>query len=438
MNTVLYWFRNDLRVTDNPGLLKACEAERVIAVYCFNPKHFENTTYGFPKTGPFRTRFRIESLKDLKHRLDELNISLFVYQDQPFKILPKLIKQLGITSVFLQREWTSEECEERDAVKSALDTPISFHEIEDGFLFHPDDLPYKTTSAIPEIFTEFRKRCEKLCAVREPLPPPVPKEPSNRLAVPDNIPELSAFNFIPIPPEPRSAFPFSGGSAVAWERIENYFWKDQRLSFYKHTRNGLVGTAYSTKLSPWLADGSLSAREVYAEVKKYERLVIKNQDTYWLIFELIWRDYFRYISRKHGNRIFGRSGIRNTLASSNTDAAHLQQWTCGATKNDFINANMIELLKTGWMSNRGRQNVASYWVRHLRQDWRIGAAWFEYLLVDYDVHSNWCNWMYNSGVGNDPRDRTFNPDLQASRYDADGQFRKRWLQPTLFDLNPEA
>ena len=438
MKTALYWFRNDLRVTDNPGLRKACEAEKVIVVYCFNPKLYETTPYGFPKTGPYRTRFRIESVRDLKQHLKGLNISLLVALQEPYTVLPKMIRELGITDVFLQREWTAEECEERDAVQSAIDSSISFHETEDGFLFHPNDLPYKTVSAIPEVFTEFRKRCEKYCSVREPLPAPLPKDATNLLAITDSIPELGDFNFNAIPPEPRSAFPFSGGSAAGRDRIEDYFWKHERLSFYKHTRNGLLGTEYSSKLSPWLADGSLSVREVYAEVKKYEKLVVKNQDTYWLIFELIWRDYFRYISRKHGNRIFGPSGIRNSTDLRPSKSNYLQQWTQGETKNDFINANMIELLKTGWMSNRGRQNVASYWVRHLKQDWRIGAAWFEYLLVDYDVHSNWCNWMYNSGVGNDPRDRTFNPDLQASRYDAEGRFRRLWLQPTLFDLNSQA
>jgi deoxyribodipyrimidine photo-lyase len=93
---------------------------------------------------------------------------------------------------------------------------------------------------------------------------------------------------------------------------------------------------------------------------------------------------------------------------------------------------MKELALTGWMSNRGRQNVASFWAKEWQQDWRYGAAYFESLLLDYDVHSNWCNWMYNSGVGNDPRDRTFNIGRQAHMYDAQGKFQRLWLQDTLF------
>ena len=98
-----------------------------------------------------------------------------------------------------------------------------------------------------------------------------------------------------------------------------------------------------------------------------------------------------------------------------------------------MNANMIELAQTGWMSNRGRQNVASYFSKDMGLDWRIGAAYFESMLIDYDVHSNYGNWMYVAGVGNDPRDRKFNVALQAERYDPNGRFQRTWLQTSLFE-----
>ena len=152
-----------------------------------------------------------------------------------------------------------------------------------------------------------------------------------------------------------------------------------------------------------------------------------------MVFELIWRDYFKYISMKHGDALFKLGGIQSRSYDWDHSQEAFKDWSRGRTSNDFINANMIELARTDWMSNRGRQNTASYWAKTLKQDWRIGAAWFEYLLLDYDVHSNWGNWMYNSGVGNDPRDRVFSPDTQASRYDPDGRFRRTWIQPSLFD-----
>jgi len=193
-----------------------------------------------------------------------------------------------------------------------------------------------------------------------------------------------------------------------------------------------VGKDYSSKLSAWLANGSISARTIYWEVKRYEKEIGANEDTYWLIFELIWRDYFKYISLKHGNKIFQLQGILGKNYDWKFHPKAFQQWTNRQTKEPFVNANMIELQQTGWMSNRGRQNVASFWAKEWEQDWRIAAAYFESMLIDYDVHSNYGNWIYNSGVGNDPRDRKFNIKRQAEMYDANGAFQKLWLQTSLF------
>ncbi|MGY8914977.1 MAG: FAD-binding domain-containing protein, partial [Flavobacteriales bacterium] len=184
--------------------------------------------------------------------------------------------------------------------------------------------------------------------------------------------------------------------------------------------------------SAWLANGSVSPLTIYWEVKSFERDIQKNQDTYWLIFELIWRDYFKYIALKHENKIFKLGGLLNKDYEWGTDVKLRNQWVSGTTKYPFVNANMQELALTGWMSNRGRQNVASFWSKEICQDWRIGAAYFESMLIDYDVHSNWGNWMYNSGVGNDPRDRKFNIGRQTEMYDPSGKFQKLWLQETLF------
>ncbi|MEJ2585118.1 MAG: DASH family cryptochrome [Robiginitalea sp.] len=432
MTTALHWFRNDLRVSDNFSLLQACKADKVLAVYCFDPRFFERDAYGFPRTGSFRAQFLRETVRDLRDCLRQRNIPLFVFHGCPEEVLPGLVTRFGVTQINAQREWTRDEVRIRDAVLSRLPVEVRFKEHYDQFLYHPEEVPYAGFSKIPEVFTRFRKACEKQVKVRQCLPPPG-KRPETHWVEPEgNIPELEHLELSPFPSDPRSAFPFQGGSTAAWDRLQSYFWEDRRLSFYKKTRNGLLGTDYSSKFSPWLANGSLSAREVYCEVRKYEREVVRNQDTYWLIFELIWRDYFKYISLKHGDRIFQLGGIRGAEQPWGHSKEVLQSWVNGETDNDFVNANMRELSLTGWMSNRGRQNVASYWAKTLRQDWRAGAAWFESMLLDYDVHSNWGNWMYNSGVGNDPRDRKFNPSLQAERYDPKGKYRRLWLEPTLF------
>ena len=230
----------------------------------------------------------------------------------------------------------------------------------------------------------------------------------------------------------NTAFPFKGGETIAKERLGDYFFTRKRLGVYKKTRNGLIGRDYSSKFSPWLANGSISAQTIYWQVKAYEEEFGSNQSTYWLIFELIWRDYFKFLSIKHKNNLFKLEGIKQLDYQWNTDENLVRSWINGETNESFVNANMIELKKTGWMSNRGRQNVASYFAKELLLDWRIGAAYFESMLLDYDVHSNYGNWQYVAGVGNDPRDRKFNIKLQAERYDEKGKYQRMWLQPSLF------
>ncbi len=428
----IVWFRNDLRTKDQKSLFEACQqTENVLGVYCFDPRHFETMKYGFKKTEKYRAKFLIESVTQLHDNLKSLNISLWVEHDEPAKIFEKLAERYRIKTVFFQTEWTDEEKQVETEVKSVL-TNTDFIDHYNQFLFHPDDVPYNDFSQIPEVYTNFRKRCEKQCHVREEIPVPDKRSDENLLEINTQIPSLKDLGLEEFEVDSRSAFPFQGGEDSAWKRLQHYFWDTKKLQYYKKTRNELLGTDYSSKFSAWLANGSISAVSIYHEVKAFEKEIKKNQDTYWLIFELIWRDYFKYISLKHGNKIFQLGGILNKDYDWGTNKKAFQQWIQGNTPEPFVNANMIEIRETGFMSNRGRQNVNSYWAKEWKQDWRIGAAYFEAMLVDYDVHSNWGNWMYNSGVGNDPRDRKFNIKSQADRYDANGKYQRTWLQDTLF------
>lgn len=428
----LIWFRNDLRVEDNTSLTKACQGEKVVALYCFDPYYFENDLFGFKKTEKFRAQFLIETVAELKEKLKKLNIELLVYPKKPENSIPDVIQKHNITKVFLQKEWTQEEIDSLKRVRAKCDKLIMFEESFDQFLFHPEEILYKSYNDIPEVFTNFRKASEKNTIVRQPIPIPVAKSKSNLILNDTKIPSLSQLGLKAFEKDTRTAFSFAGGEIQGLNRINHYFWKTKKLAYYKKTRNGLLGTDYSSKFSPWLANGSLSPRIIYWQVKEFEERIQKNQDTYWLLFELTWRDYFKYISIKHGNLIFKIGGILKKEYDWGISEKLKQQWISGTTKEPFVNANMIELSRTGWMSNRGRQNVASFWSKELCQDWRIGAAYFESMLLDYDVHSNWGNWMYNSGVGNDPRDRKFNIKRQAEMYDPSGEYQRHWLQNTLF------
>ncbi|RCT54700.1 DASH family cryptochrome [Winogradskyella sp. KYW1333] len=426
----IVWFRNDLRIADNAVLTKASEqADKVIGLYCFDPRHFDKNRFGFKKIEKYRTGFLIESIHNLKAQLDALNIDLLVYHDLPENVIPKICEANQITDIYLQKEWTQEEVDTENTVK-AQTTDVNWHHIYNQFLYHPEDINFDV-SKTPQVFTVFRKKLEKYIDIREESSTTKLSQ-FNRIENNTSIPKLSDLSFVDFKSHPNSAFPFKGGETEAINRLNDYFFKTKKLGFYKKTRNGLAGVDYSSKFSPWLANGCISARTIYWKIKQFEKEHFKNQSTYWLIFELIWRDYFKYVSLKYGNQIFKLEGILQKDYEWSKNQNQLQKWINGETQSDFVNANMIELKETGWMSNRGRQNVASYFAKELELDWRIGASYFESLLLDYDVHSNYGNWMYVAGVGNDPRDRKFNVQLQAERYDASGKFRRIWLQPSLF------
>jgi deoxyribodipyrimidine photo-lyase len=427
MKNSLVWFRNDLRISDNSILTDACKmADKVIAVYCFDPRQYATGEFGFVKTGKFRAKFLIESVADLKQQLSRLNIPLFVSLKRPEDYIPGLIAAHRINQLHFQKEWTRDELEVENNVRKAIPEKLEIFSQFDQFLFHPDDIPFDHPQQIPMVFTAFRKKLEKYASVGEPLPLPPPLAETNNIDNETELPALTDLGHTDFDADPRSAMPFPGGELAAWQRIQQYFFESEHLKNYKQTRNGLVGTDYSSKFSPWLANGSISARSIYEQVLKFEEEVHKNSSTYWMIFELIWRDFFKYISLKHGDAIFHLGGILNKKYHWRSDAGILRSWIEGETKYDFVNANMKELKATGWMSNRGRQNVASFWAKEMEQDWRIGASYFESMLIDYDVHSNWGNWMYNAGVGNDPRDRKFNIERQAEMYDNDYEFRNLW------------
>ena len=240
-----------------------------------------------------------------------------------------------------QKEWTQEEVN----IAAEIPKSIKTHWNYDQFLFHPDDIPM-AVSSIPEVFTVFRKKCEKQSKVRPPLPLPEAMPPENLLTSTAKLPTLAKLGYENSPNDSRTAIPFVGGETAAWSRIQEYFWETKQLSYYKKTRNGLLGKKYSSKLSLWMAFGSISPKSIYAEVKKYEESVTKNDSTYWLIFELIWRDYFKYISMKHGNNIFKIGGILDKYYKWNMDKRRVQKWIEGNTPEPFVNANMKELACT--------------------------------------------------------------------------------------------
>ncbi len=427
---ILLWYRTDLRLTDHEPLHRAVQTgAQIVPVYCCDPRQFGTTAFGFPKTGAFRAQFLLESLADLRRSLQTLGSTLIFRHGYPEVELPRLAQQLQITALYYHQEVTSEERAVETAVQHALAAlGVAVHPFWGHTLYHPDDLPFAVTD-LPSVFTQFRKQVEQTAQIRPPLPAPTVL-PAVDLADqdPGDLPSLSDWQLHPIEPDPRAVLSFHGGETAAWERVQDYIWRRDRLRDYKQTRNGMIGADYSSKFSPWLALGCLSPRSIYQQVQQYEQQRVKNDSTYWLLFELLWRDYFRLVCVKGGDRVFYPSGLRRLAIPWLQDWPRFEQWQQGKTGFPLVDANMRELAATGFMSNRGRQNVASFLTKNLGIDWRMGAEWFESRLIDYDVCSNWGNWNYTAGVGNDARGfRFFNILKQSQDYDPQGEYVKHWL-----------
>lgn len=423
----ILWYTKDLRTRDSESLYNSMQEDiPFLAVYVFDRYFFSQQQFGCHKIGKFRARFLLESVKDLKKNLAEQNIPFLIRYGKTENIFREISEKFEVVKIFCQEEWTREETELRATIRKIVPAAI-WEKSYSHFLVHPFFV-FKTLGTIPMLFTTFRQKIEKNLLIRPEFESEnLMYDKENIVAESDEI-SLQALGFEDFKKDQRSAFPFSGGESEALKRLNSYFAETKNLSRYKETRNGLAGTEYSSKFSAWLADGSLSSVTIYHEIKKYEKRFGANDSTYWLIFELLWRDFFRYVSLQHKDWIFRKTGIKHHPYFSENNEALIQKWKNGKTDSEFINANMLELKNTGWMSNRGRQNVASYFCKILKQDWRIGAAYFEEMLIDYDVHSNYGNWLYLAGVGNDNRDRIFNPEKQAELYDPNEEFRQLWLK----------
>ncbi|MBU3713739.1 MAG: DASH family cryptochrome [Ferruginibacter sp.] len=428
MKRAVIWFKTDLRLHDNETLNKALDqSDEVIPVYCLDDDHFTTNDFGFKKTGNFRAQFLFESLTDLDRNLHKIGSGLILLKGKPEIEIAKIAKIFNAEKVFAKKESVYEELITQGKVEKELNKINCILEAySTDTLYHPEDLPF-IINDMPNVFTDFRKRVEKSSIIRQLIPKPdfISSPTIEKLQLPD----MEDLNLAQAQFDSRAAIDCKGGETEGMKRLHKYLTGTHAIATYKETRNGMIGENYSSKFSAWLAMGCLSPRTVYHEIKKYEQEFIENDSTYWLVFELLWRDFFAFLFKKYPYQYFRYHGINSRERCFNKHDNHLfQKWQNGQTGNDFIDANMLELKYTGWMSNRGRQNTASYLCHDLKLDWRYGAAYFEQQLIDYDVCSNWGNWAYIAGVGNNPRGASvFNIEKQANEYDKDKSYRNLWL-----------
>ena len=416
---------------DNEALVEALNyADEVIPLYVFDERLFKNSTrYGFKKTGVFRAKFIIDCVHDLKLRLEEKGSNLIVRTGEPEEVIFDLAKELKTSWIFCNRERTQEEVDVQDSLEQKLWSIGQEIRFSRGkMLYHTADLPFPITH-VPDVFSQFRKEVEKFVSIREPLAEPDEIDIYTLKIEEEQVPTLQHLDYSDEQIVLAEKSIFSGGEVTGRQRLQHYFWESQAVASYYETRNDMLGMDYSSKFSPWLAQGCLSPKYIYKELKRFELEYGDNKSTYWIFFELLWRDFFRFMGKKHGNHIFQKGGTKQDLnAGGADDLSLLTQWADGLTGVDIVDANMIELKNTGFMSNRGRQITASYLINDLKVNWQMGAEYFESLLIDYDPCSNWGNWNYLAGVGSDPKEnRYFNPITQAQKYDPKGKFVNHWL-----------
>jgi deoxyribodipyrimidine photo-lyase len=427
---MIYWFRHDLRLSDNAALTYACNnAAQLITVYVHAVETDQVTIWGMARTGLHRQRFLADTLADLATQLARRGSRLIQLNGKPEDVLPTFAQALGATTVICETIAAPQEEAEISALRGAGVAVKSFWQ---SSMLDPAALPFSVDN-LPDVFTSFKQAVE-----RDQIVPPRP------LAIPAIFPPLPDFpahitdfeNTSALPAQvtdARSSFPyqqpaFAGGETAATAHVEQYFVGKFPHS-YKATRNALTGIDYSTKFSPWLAAGALSARTIYSALKRFENEHGANDGSYWIWLELLWRDYFRLLHLKYGHKLYRANGLLEKPLVKH-DGAAFARWCRAETGEPLIDAGMRELATTGYLSNRLRQIVASYLIHDLRADWRAGAAWFEAQLIDYDVYSNQGNWLYIAGRGTDPRGgRRFNPAKQARDYDAEGYYRSMWASP---------
>ncbi len=433
MQTAIYWFRADLRLADNPGLNDACARALKLALLYVVPRYERHATrWGFERSGPLRRYFRDQALAGLAAALASQDQQLLIAAGDPVETVIRLARAIGAVDVFCEAISAPEELAECAALRAA---GLNVHERWQSSLLDPAQLPF-AISEMPRVFTAFRRAVESTpfnpprpCAAPVRVAPPARRDPTVRASFATAI---AAGTTMVLPA--GASFPFTqsefhGSEQAALSHVERYF-SSTAPRHYKETRNALGGVGNSTKFSPWLALGAISARTVYAALREHELRLGANDSTYWIRFELLWRDFFRFATLQHGVRLF-RAGGLSSLPPPNHHPDAFRRWCDGDTGHALVDAGMRELAATGYLSNRLRQVVASYLIHELDCDWRAGAAWFESRLVDFDVYSNQGNWLYLAGRGADPRQgRRFNPDKQATTYDPDGRYRALWCAQT--------
>lgn len=379
-NLCITIFRNNLRVSDNKALLKAFNScENMICLY--TTEVLEGSNLGFKKCGKFRKEFIYESLVSLKESLLQKNIWLYIVDDIN-ATLEKLNERFNL-KLFIEKEVGVEEKE--------FETKLEKYELHSFFNQTMIDINELSSFDYTKSFSNFRKKAEKL-EIKNPIEKIGFKK---QLYMIVDIKEVSlsinkSLNFL------------KGGEIEAFKRVD--FYLEHFMHKYFDTRSLLSGEDISTMFSPYLSCGCISAKQVYWKLKEYENKFGSSKSSYWIYFELLWRDFFHLVMLKSNEKLFTKNGIREISYNFRIDKNLMEKFFSAKTGVEIIDTGVNQLKTTGWISNRQRLLMARYFSKNLELDFRYCAAFFEEHLLDYNPASNYGNFAYQAGVGNDKRE----------------------------------
>ncbi|KAK8521857.1 hypothetical protein V6N12_066436 [Hibiscus sabdariffa] len=321
----IVWFRNDLRVHDNECLNTANnESMSVLPVYCFDPRDYGKSSSGFDKTGPCKATFLIESVSDLRKNLQARGSDLVVRVGNPESVLVELAKAIGADAIYAHREVSNDEVKAEERVETAMkEEGVEVKYFWGSTLFHVDDLPFKLED-MPTDYGGFRDKVKGL-EIRKTIEAldQMKGTPSRGDVEAGDIPSLTDLGINQMAQDGRPSVSASmvGGETKALQRLKK-FAAECRAQPHKASKDGsqdsIYGANFSCKISPWLAMGCLSPRSMLDELKKTTNRSVsatsKKNDgvsgspdtgTNWLMFELLWRDFFRFITKKYSSAKVG-------------------------------------------------------------------------------------------------------------------------------------
>ena len=414
---ILVWFRNDLRLHDNEMLVEAiAKSDSILPVYFFDDRYFETTPSGTLKTGAARARFLLESVLALRKAFQSLGGDILVVHGKPEDTISKLIEEFDIAEVYHHREVSPEETLISANVEDRLwKQRINLRHFIGHTLYNKEDLPFPIKD-IPDVFSQFKKKTERDAILKSCFETP------DQIEFVENdewgeLPTIADLGFSNEELALTNKYA-SGGETAGLEHLAGLI-EDGSEIYMKPGRGTSEKAGFSSRLSAWLALGCLSPRKVYWMIKEAESNFGSNPNFNQILLGLLWRDYYRFMFKKHGIKFFDEPHIIDLIsAADNTDDPLLTKWKMGATGHVLVDKYMLDLNASGFISHTARLLVATFLVHVLKVHWTKGALYFEEKLIDYAPASNWGNWANVAGAGLDLKSKnTFDLEKQIKILD---------------------